>query len=89
MLGYNNNYENRDGMYQYGFQGGELNQAPAPKNKRQHNGRAVRAAKRIGAITLSLFVLYRSYKRATPWLITKRATLPGWFFLFSKMISLR
>ena len=53
MLGYNNNFENRDGMYQYGFQGGELNQAPAPKNKRQHNGRAVRAAKRIGAITLS------------------------------------
>lgn len=45
MLGYNNNFENRDGMYQYGFQGGELNQAPAPKNKRQHNGRAVRAAK--------------------------------------------
>ena len=41
------------GGNQYGFQGGELNQAPAPKNKRQHNGRAVRAAKRIGAITLS------------------------------------
>ena len=53
MSEYNNNFENKDNMDQYGFQGGELNQAPARKSKKQHSGRTGRAVKKLGAITLS------------------------------------
>lgn len=53
MSGYNNNFENRDEIYQYGCQNGELNQAPVQKVKKQHNGKAVHAVKKIGALTLS------------------------------------
>lgn len=54
MSWYNNNFENRDGMYyQSGFQSGELNQAPVPKSKRQHGKKVGRVVKRIGVITLS------------------------------------
>lgn len=53
MSGYYNNFENRDEIYQYGCQNGELNQAPAQKSKKQHKGRAARAVKKMGVITLS------------------------------------
>ena len=53
MSEYNNNFENKDNMDQYGFQGGEFNQAPARKSKKQHSGRTGRAVKKLGAITLS------------------------------------
>lgn len=53
MSGYYNNFENRDEIYQYSCQNGELNQAPAQKSKRQHNSRVGRAAKKMGVITLS------------------------------------
>lgn len=53
MSGYYNNFESRDKMYQYSSQSGELNQAPAPKRKRQHGGRAGRTVKKLGVITLS------------------------------------
>ncbi len=53
MSEYNNNFENKDNMDQYGCQGGELNQAPARKSKKQHSGRTGRAVKKLGAITLS------------------------------------
>lgn len=53
MSGYNNNFENREEIGQYGCQNGELNQAPAQKLKKQHGGRAARTVKKIGVITLS------------------------------------
>lgn len=53
MSEYRNNFENRDAMYQYGSQNVEWNQALSQNLKKQHKGKAVRAVKKIGVITLS------------------------------------
>lgn len=53
MSEYNNSFENRDQMYQYGYQNSENTPAPAPAPKKRHTGNAGRTVKKIGAITLS------------------------------------
>ena len=59
MSEYNNNFENKDNMDQYGFQGGELNQAPARKSKKttQRQDRARR--KKAGRDHLERCVVWR------------------------------
>lgn len=53
MSGNYNNFEDRDEIYQYSGLNDELNHTSAQKLKKQHNGRAMRAVKRMGVITLS------------------------------------
>lgn len=53
MSGYYNNFEDRDEIYQYSGLNDELNHTSAQKLKKQHNGRAMHAVKRMGVITLS------------------------------------
>lgn len=53
MSGYHNNFEIKDEMYQYSSQNGGFIPAPVQKSGKRHNGKVVRAVKRIGVITLS------------------------------------
>lgn len=55
MSEYNSNFESREQMYQYNSQNGGVQGAPAspaPRKRKAHGG-AARAARKIGAITLS------------------------------------
>lgn len=53
MSEYNNNFENKDQMYQYDFHNNETVPAPVREPKKRHTGKTGRTVKKIGAITLS------------------------------------